>query len=599
MRRIAPAALIVAALAAAVTLMGRRGWADAPMVAATEMGAFGFEPGELVADFAYRSVNAGRGSLAGLLEDHIAVVVALRTVECPVSQRYGHRLAEMEREYGERGVGFLFLNVSPQDEEEQIRQDLEVFGFGGAYVSDPEADIGRVLQAGVSSEVFVIDRARTLRYRGAVDDQFGITFSKPAVRESWLRDALDAVLSGRDVEVSTTEASGCYLDAQHASLPERPVTYHSRVSRIVQERCVTCHRDGGVAPFALDSYAQVKGFAPMIKHVVTEGFMPPWYAAPEYGDWKNDITLSERDKRDLLAWIDDGAPEGEEGSGPVARTFVDGWQMEREPDRIVQLFEPQEIPPSGVLDYRYVSVPTGFEDDVWVRAAEVLPTASTATHHVIAYLEDPDGSRGRGAFLFGWAPGMPPVDYGEDAAKLIPRGATIRFELHYTPNGRAAVDRTRLGLVTLDSAPVRAVRTSSVNTDEFEIPPYAENHEVVAERSFRRGGHMLAFLPHMHLRGKAFRYELIKPDGSEEILLDVPRYDFNWQLWYEFRDPLRIEPGYVLRGRAWYDNSERNPWNPDPTQPVRYGEQTFEEMMFGFYDWIPDPPDRRGAASDG
>ena len=310
------------------------------------------------------------------------------------------------------------------------------------------------------------------------------------------------------------------------------------------------------------------------------------------------MSLAERDKRDLLAWIDAGMPVGDPRMAPEEPERVEGWALSREPDAVITIPEPQQIPEQGVLDYRYVSVPTNFEKDMWVRAAEIRPTAAQQTHHVIAYLEvERDGEPSQGPFFIGWAPGMPHVDYGDDAAKRLPKGQTLRFELHYTPNGTAAVDRTELALIFSEEPPGREVRTSAVATQEFEIPPHAPNHEVVADLEFERAGTLVSLLPHMHLRGKAFRYELIRADGTEQIVLDVPRYDFNWQLWYEFAEPLRVEEGDVLRGRAWYDNSPGNPWNPDPDATVTYGEQTFEEMMFGFFDWIPDR--RRADATEG
>jgi hypothetical protein len=209
------------------------------------------------------------------------------------------------------------------------------------------------------------------------------------------------------------------------------------------------------------------------------------------------------------------------------------------------------------------------------------------THHIIVYLQGPDDDQ-RGPFLVGHAPGVPPTIYPEGTAKRLPAGAWLMFELHYTPNGRAARDRSQVGFIFAERPPERDVRTTAVFTTEFEIPPHTADHEVVAERKFEEGGEILSFLPHMHLRGKAFRYELQRVDGSTEVLLDVPRYDFNWQLWYEVRRPVRIEPGDVLRGRARYDNSADNPANPDPTVAVSYGEQSFEEMMFGFFEWVPD-----------
>ena len=326
--------------------------------------------------------------------------------------------------------------------------------------------------------------------------------------------------------------------------------------------------------------------------------MPPWYASPEHGEWANDRSLSDRDRRDLMAWIEDGAPEGKEVIAPLARNFAGGWQLKEDPDAIIQIPEPQDVPADGVLDYRYVYVKTNFDEDKWIEKAEAMPTdaqggySGAVTHHIILYLEGPEDKE-RGGFLVGWAPGVPPLNYPEGSGKLLPKGAWVMFELHYTPNGRATTDQSKVGFTFADGRPDEIVETDAVGNTRFEIPAHATNHEVVAEQTFKQGGRILGLLPHMHLRGKAFRFDLVRADGSaEEILLEVPRYDFNWQLWYEFENPLVIRPGDVLRGTAWYDNSEANPANPDPDSSVKYGKQSFEEMMFGFYDWIPDGPPR-------
>jgi len=569
-----------------VTLLSSR----APMIGAAEIGAFGFEAGELVADFGYRDIEGNAGSLESLLDGKEALVVVMRVTECPVSKRYGHRLAEFENKYAQQGVAFLYLDVSSQDTDEKVRGDIETFGFEAPYVLEPDSELASRLQPRVSSEVFVIDAKRTLRYRGAVDDQFGITFSNPEVRNHYLSDALESVLAGEDVEVATTEASGCFLEVDPPLVPERELTYYSRAGRILEQNCVTCHREGGVGPMALDSYEQAYGFSPMIKHMVSQGLMPPWYANPEHGEWSNDRSLSERDKRDLLAWIDAGSKEGDRSLVWEPRNLAPGWQLGYEPDYVVRIPAAEPVPAEGVLDYRHVYVKTNWEEDRWLTAAELVPTAPQVTHHVIVYLEGPDDER-RGGWLTGYAPGTPPSEWPEGTGKRIPAGAWLMFELHYTPNGEATVDETQLGLVFADSKPEAEVMMAAVMTDEFEIPPHAANHEVVAEMEFEGPGEILSLLPHMHLRGKAFRIEMDRADGSTEILLDVPRYDFNWQFEYKPAKTLRVNAGDRIRGRAWYDNSEGNPANPDPSVAVRYGEQSFEEMMFGFFEFVPDPRD--------
>jgi hypothetical protein len=244
-------------------------------------------------------------------------------------------------------------------------------------------------------------------------------------------------------------------------------------------------------------------------------------------------------------------------------------------------------------------VKTGFGEDKWVRAIEILPTAPQVTHHVLVLIEPPDAkpanqakpgepvrSGGIDGYFAVTAPGHPGVVFPDGLAKKLPAGAWLKFQLHYNPNGKPAVDQSRIAFVFADEPPRREIQTGSINNRRFAIPPGAQNYEVVAERTFKETGTLLTLFPHTHVRGRAFRYVLVQPDGSEEILLDIPRYDFNWQLNYDFAKPRVVQAGSTLRAMAWYDNSADNPANPDPTAEVRFGEQTFEEMMIGYFDWV-------------
>lgn len=381
-------------------------------------------------------------------------------------------------------------------------------------------------------------------------------------------------------------ASGCELAERPESEESATPTFHGEVSRIVQSNCVMCHRDGGIAPFSLERYEMASAMAPVIEVMVSEGRMPPWFANPEHGTWANDRSLSDAERETLLAWVGAGAPEGDPEDAPPPADFVEGWMLGEAPDTVIAIPEIQEIPAEGVIDYRYAYVKTDFPEDRWIQKAELRPTGNEVAHHSIVFQEGPDDEN-RGAWITGWAPGVPPSIFPEGTGKLLPAGGWLAFQLHYTTMGRPATDRTELALVFADETPERRVYTRQVGTTRFEIPAGASNHEVVAELEFREHGEILSLLPHMHYRGKAFRYELIHPDGTEEILLDVPAYEFDWQLAYEAAEPIQTRPGMVLRGRAWYDNSEANPRNPDPTVAVGYGEQSFEEMMFGFFDWVP------------
>lgn len=367
-------------------------------------------------------------------------------------------------------------------------------------------------------------------------------------------------------------------------------TYHGEVAGVIQENCQTCHRDGGVGPFKFESYSQVFRRRGMIQHVVEDRIMPPWFAAPDVGHFANDRSLSDADRETLLAWLDAGAPEGDPGLAIAPRSWTPGWEL-GEPDATLSLPEPFPIPAEGIVEYQYTYVPTDFGEDKWIEAMEIRPTDLSVVHHVLVFVEEPGAEEQQGGidgYMGIWVPGFQGSVFPERAAKLLPAGSTLKFQIHYTPNGEPGLDQTTIGFHFADGVPERVVETTSAYNSRFRIPAGAPNHLVEAEYEFTSPGELLSLLPHMHLRGKAFRYDLVYPDGREIPLLDVPRYDFNWQLEYEFAEPIQVEAGTLLKAVAWFDNSADNEFNPDPTVEVGFGEQTSEEMMIGYFDWIPE-----------
>jgi hypothetical protein len=322
--------------------------------------------------------------------------------------------------------------------------------------------------------------------------------------------------------------------------------------------------------------------------VIESGIMPPWYAHPEVGEWANERRLAERDVSDLFAWIDAGMPEGRSREAPGPLKWAEGWNI-GVPDAVIPMPQPFDVPAEGVVEYQYMYVKTDFPEDRWIQAMEIRPTAMQVTHHVLVFIEEPDAERRQGGiagFFAGYAPGNNGVVFPQGMAKRLPKGAWLKFQLHYTTNGQPATDESALGLIFADEPPKRVVHTRSAWNADFVIPPGAKHHEVVGEHRFREDGYILEFFPHMHNRGAAFRYELVHPDGRTEHLLEVPRYDFNWQLNYTPAKPVFAPAGSVLRATGWFDNSADNPANPDPAAEVRFGEQTWEEMMIGYFDWV-------------
>lgn len=383
------------------------------------------------------------------------------------------------------------------------------------------------------------------------------------------------------------------------------VTFHKDVTPILQKNCQNCHRTGEATPMPLLTYKEVRPWASAIKEAVTLRRMPPWFADPQYGYWANDRSLSKKDIETLVRWVESGAPEGDPGTAPQPAKFVQGWNI-AQPDLILEMPSEYSVPASGTIDYQYILVPGKFTEDKWVSMAEVRPGNRAVVHHVIAYVRPPGskwmqdaqpgipyvpkkgGEGGPNEFLVGFAPGTVPEILDSGRAKLIKAGSDIIFQLHYTANGKAATDRTRIGLV-FAKGPVRErVFTVAATTNKFAIPPGAPNYQVDSRFEFGREAKVIGFSPHMHLRGKDFEYRIKYPDGRIETLLKVPHYSFSWQLGYKPVAELNVPAGAVIECTAHYDNSANNRYNPDPLKEVRYGDQSWEEMMFGFFEVAVD-----------
>ena len=560
--------------------------------------------GRLVPDFRSRTIS-GKQFRLNDIKPAKAVVVAFVSTTCPLSKRSAPTLAKLERDYAERGVHFVFVVPLASNTEAQIREAIRAHGFKGEFIHDTGQEIRSALGARSTTEAFVLDAARTLIYRGAVDDQYGLGYSLDAPRRQHLVEALEAVLANQTPRVSATTAPGCALESAAKRIADGKLDFHSRVSRIVQQHCQECHHAGGVAPFALESYNDVASHAGMIRKMVEKDLMPPWFAAPtpagHPSPWANDRTLPAEDKRDLLAWIAEGKKEGNPADAPLPRTFPKDWQIGT-PDSVIQIPQPITVKATGKMPYQNVFVETAFGEDRWVRALEVRPTAREVVHHVLVFILPKQTNatvtatniaanrrRARqdegGNFFAAYVPGNNVLQYESGFAKLLPKGSTLQFQIHYTPNGTATTDQTRLGLIFAKEPPVHEVRVAGIAQPSLRIPPGADNFEVRAVTPVLFDAKILSFMPHMHVRGKAFRYELALPDGAKKLLLDVPRYDFNWQLQYKLIEPIDAPLGSRLLATGWYDNSTNNPANPDPTREVRWGPQTDEEMMIGYLEY--------------
>jgi peroxiredoxin len=540
-------------------------------------------------DFALQDYRGRSHSLADYRDSKIIVLAVLGT-ECPLVKLYGNRLAELHQTYSPRGVTFLGLNANVQDSVTEIAAYARAHHIEFPILKDLGNKVVDQLGAERTPEVFVLDKQGTVRYRGRIDDQYGVGYVRDAPARNDLGLALDQLLAGESVAIPATEAVGCHIGRVREPKENAPVTYSNQIARILQQRCIECHREGDIAPFALSDYDEVVGWAEMIREVVRENRMPPWHASPEFGRFANDRSLPPEEKELIDRWVADGAPQGNPSELPAPRQFVSGWQLPRDPDLILTINdEPFEVQAEGEVRYQWFTVDPGFSEDKWLAAAEIQPGNRAVVHHILAFTR-PRGTKRRfgerDGFLVGYVPGLRARPLPDGMAKRIPANSELVFQVHYTPIGSVAYDQSRIGLIFADPDEVsHQVETTQAVNVAFEIPPGDANHRVEARTpKAPRDVLLLSLMPHMHLRGKSFRYDVQLPDGTVETLLDVPKYDFNWQTGYRLAEPRALPEGTRIHCVAHFDNSTGNLNNPDPTKNVRWGEQTWDEMMIGYLD---------------
>jgi hypothetical protein len=379
----------------------------------------------------------------------------------------------------------------------------------------------------------------------------------------------------------------CILFAFAALIHAAP-TYTRDVAPILNARCVECHRKGEAAPMALTGYVEARPWAKAIRQAVVTRRMPVWLADPSLDHFKNDRRLAPGEIETIRNWVDAGAPEGNPKDLPAPPHFTEGWIIGK-PDLVVDMGEDFEVPAKGEVPYKYFVVDPGFKEDKWVESVEVRAGTREVVHHVIVFLMNDHEkalSRTGGDLLVGWAPGEQPVQLSKGSARLIRAGTVFRFQVHYTPSGKRAKDRSYVGLRFAQQPPqFRSLIGRAINT-KIKIPAQAQNHEEQAVWTAPRDVSLTGLMPHMHVRGKDFLYTLVRPDGSRKVLLNVPRYDFNWQLGYDFKERIEVPKGSRIEVVAHYDNSPNNKANPNPEKEVVWGDQTWEEMLIGWFTYL-------------
>jgi hypothetical protein len=544
------------------------------------------------------------------LSNRKAVVIMVQGNGCPITRTAWNLLKEVRAGYAGKGIEFLMLNSNQQDKRAEIQAEAREFGYDIPILVDETQLVGESLGVTRTAEVFVIDpKTWNVAYRGPVDDRLDYERQRATAKEKYLIDALDNVLAGKAVAVPKRDSPGCIVD-----FPRRDraaaVSYSKTIAPLLAKNCVSCHQQGGIAPWAMSGYEKVKGFAPMIREVVRTQRMPPWHADPMVGKWVGDRGLTPEEAATLVHWVESGAVRGD-GPDPLAapRPPASEWTL-GEPDLVLTL-PAYEVPATGVVNYQMVTVANPLNKPVWVRAAMLVPGDRSVVHHVLTGYNAPTpggaglgrggGRGGLGALglsvfessLSGYVPGMDAHAFPDNTGVFIEPGGNFVFQVHYTPTGKATKDVTRFGLYFHKDAPRYVMRNAVAVNPLLSIAPDSPAHEESAYIPFDKPAIVYGLFPHAHYRGASSKFEIQYPDGRVELLLSVPRYDFNWQRDYIFDKPLEVPAGSKIIHTTVYDNSKQNPGNPDPARRVPFGEQSWDEMLYGGirYRWRDETAD--------
>jgi peroxiredoxin/mono/diheme cytochrome c family protein len=591
-------------------------------------GHHGPAQGEVIEDFTLPDLDGRAVTFSSELAGRSALVLVFSGIDCPVGNLYVPRLNSLAQAMRGRGVGFLSINSNAHEEIEQIKKHTKEHQIDYPVLKDWNNKLADRLHVDRVGEVFLIDASGRLSYRGAVDDQFARGGSKPEPTRHYLAEAIDAALRGGRPPVAVTSVLTCPIDRvaperskkrlrrpsqefarlrrkESPSISEAgPVDYARHVAPILRERCQQCHRPGEVAPFSLLSYEDARRWSESIYEVVDQGLMPPWHADPRHGRFANDRSLTEQERATLLAWVEQGAAAGDLSVAPPPAEARQGWTIGA-PDLVFEMPESFDIPAEGVLPIQKFYVPTHFEHDVWVSAAQAMPGDRAVVHHICVFLVDP-ASRESGSAdmeqrrrerpeLVCYAPGDMPSVFPEGVAKRIPAGSLLEIQVHYQPVGVPRFDRSSVGIRVARGRIDRLALTRGVANRDFVLRPGVANIEVKASYTILEAGRLLSMTPHMHYRGRDMLYTAIYPDGRREVLLSVPCYDFNWQNVYRLAEPKFLPKSTRIECVAHFDNSTNNPFNPDPRKEVRWGEQSTDEMMIGYFDYCVDLAEPRMA----
>ncbi len=528
--------------------------------------------------------------------DHDALVLFVYDMDSEVVEDALRDLNREVERFAEENVAFFLIESTGIDDKAVIVQAAAEAEIELPILVDDTQLVSEEIGVTHGAQVIVIVPAtKEIVYSGSINDRFTEGSTRRRAREHYLREVLEAVVADEEITLVGQQSSGEAITFTARDQHAAGIDYASEIVPIIENRCVSCHQDGGIAPFAMSSHQMLQGWSPMIRETLMTKRMPPAQIDPDYVHLFQDISyISPEETETLIHWIDSGAANNS-GSDPLASMVHEApeWELMEtwgEPDIIVDI-PPQEIPATGVVEYRNLAIPLNNDEELWVKGVEFKPGDRQVLHHIIAFTYGADGINqfdvlNQGIGMGAYAPGNAPNTFPDNAGYPLRAGGGLLLQMHYTTSGKETVDASKIGIYLHDEKPAKTVYGGSAGDLNISIAPHTAYHPMTASRVFPKDSYLTMLGPHMHYRGLEADFKLVYPDGTEESLLNVPNYQFNWQTTYDFVEPKFLPAGTELIFSAAFDNSAMNPYNPDATAEISWGEQSWQEMFFGFYQFI-------------
>lgn len=513
-------------------------------------------------------------------DDHKTIALLVQANDSNASAEAAADFAALEAQYEDAGVEFFMINPMGKKNRAAVAAKLADYGVDMPVLMDDARVISEALGIERTGEVILFNPAQfTVDYRGSVVGA---------------KNAIDEILAGEAVSVAQHTTNGAMVSYEvRAYVP----SYSQDIAPVLAENCAACHREGGIAPFAMDSHTMVKGWSPMIREVLMTKRMPPGQIDGHIGEFLNDMLVDDQDVRNIIAWVDAGAPKDDANDPLTELTWPESKWAFGEPDYIIKV-PAQSVPATGVLDYRDVAVPIDIPTDRWLRGSQYIAGDRTVLHHTINRLDFPGESRGgflgsgdpNKASITAYIPGATPAMNPPNTGGLVKAGSVLNLNLHYTTNGKESVDEGEIGLWFYPEGEEPAERMSGQCACIFPntwttIPANDPAFEQTASVMLKKDAEIHSFLPHMHFRGKYMRFFADYPDGTQEELINIAQYNYAWQLSYTYAEPKFVPAGTKITAVGAFDNSAQNPANPDPERNVPWGQQSWDEMFFGAVNW--------------